>query len=179
MAWNQRGRGKTIWKLLVKVTLEMFPIKIRQVNSTIPEQKSRLKHDWSYAFRTRFFFFFFFSYLSYTWGLINIKMLSQQYKNLYLAKAEFPLRRKTISSRLISLYPQWTISCHVTAFLYWISPGLHLLNTNTESWHLLQNILLGMTCWKRNQNVSRHLAACQLPQLVKCGSSVFPGIYKD
>ena len=80
------------------------------------------------------------------------------------------------------LYPyirSWTISCHVMAFLYWISPGLHLLNTNTERWHQLQNKLLGMTCWKRNQNVSRHLAACQLPQLEQCGSSVFPGIYKD
>ena len=52
VAWNQRGRTNTIQKLLVptspqlqwdlplahkKVTLEMFPIKIRQVNSTIPE----------------------------------------------------------------------------------------------------------------------------------------------
>ena len=58
-------------------------------------------------------------------------------------------------------------------FLYWISPGLHLLNTNTERWHQLQYKLLGMTCWKRNQNVSRHLAACQLPQLEQCGS---PGV---
>ena len=42
---------------------------------------------------------------------------------------------------------------------------LHLFNTNMERWHQLQNKLLGMTYWKRNQNVSCHLAACQLPQL--------------
>ena len=80
------------------------------------------------------------------------------------------------------LYPyirSGIIICHVTAFLYWISPRLHLFNTNKERWHQLQNKLLGMTCWKRNQNVSRHLAACQLPQLEHSGSSVFPGIYKD
>ena len=61
------------------------------------------------------------------------------------------------------------------AFLYWISPGLHLLNTNTERWHQLQNKLLGMTCWKRNQNVSRHLAACQLPQLDSVEVQCFKG----
>ena len=80
------------------------------------------------------------------------------------------------------LYPyirSGTISCHVTAFLYWISPRLHLYNTNMGCGHQLQNKLLGMTRWKRNPNVSRHLAACQLPQLEQCGSSVFPGIYKD
>ena len=60
VAWNQRGRGKTIWKLLVKVTLEMFPIKIRQVNSTIPEQKSRLKTRLIICFQNKIFFFFFF-----------------------------------------------------------------------------------------------------------------------
>ena len=80
---------------------------------------------------------------------------------------------------LYSYIRSGTISCHVTAFSYWISPGLHLLNTNMERWHQLQNKLLGMTCWKRNQNVSRHLAAFQLPQLEQCGSSVFSGIYKD
>ena len=56
------------------------------------------------------------------------------------------------------LYPyirSGTISCHVTAFLYWKSPRLHLFNTNTERWHQLQNKLLGMTCWKWNQNGSR------------------------
>ena len=178
MAWNQRGRGKTIWKLLVKVTLEMFPIKIRQVNSTIPEQKSRLKHDWSYAFRTRFFFFFFHTcHIPGAWSISkccpnSIRISSWLRRNFHCGERRshrvlYPYIRS-------GLFPaMWRL------FLYWISPGLHLLNTNTESWHLLQNILLGMTCWKRNQNVSSHLAACQLPQLVKCGSSVFPGIYKD
>ena len=67
------------------------------------------------------------------------------------------------------LYPyirSGTISCHVTDFFYIESvPGCIFFNTNTERWHQLQNKLLGMmTCWKRNQNVSHHLAACQLPQ---------------
>ena len=64
------------------------------------------------------------------------------------------LRRKTISSRLIdlSLYPHrdYFLPCD-GFFSYWISPRLHLFNTNTERWHQLQNKLLGITCWKRNQ----------------------------
>ena len=67
---------------------------------------------------------------------------------------------RSILISAVGLFPaMWRL------FFYWISPRLHLFNTNTERWHQLQNKLLGMTYWKRNQNVSRHLAACQLPQL--------------
>ena len=163
----------------MKVTLEMFPIKIRQVNSTIPEQKSRLKTRLIICFQNNIFFFFFFHtcHIPGAWSISeccpnSIRISSWLRRNFHCGERRshrvlYPYIRS-------GLFPaMWRL------FLYWISPGLHLLNTNTESWHLLQNILLGMTCWKRNQNVSRHLAACQLPQLVKCGSSVFPGIYKD
>ena len=36
-----------------------------------------------------------------------------------------------------------------------------------------------MTCWKRNQNISRHLATCQLKLLEQCGSAVYHRVHKD
>ena len=161
----------------LKATSESYSGNVSNQDTTSKQHHSRTeittKTRLIICFQNKIFFFFF-----HTCHIPGAWSISKCCPNS-IRISSWLRRRKTISSRLISLYPQWTISCHVTAFLYWISPGLHLLNTNTESWHLLQNILLGMTCWKRNQNVSRYLAACQLPQLVKCGSSVFPGIYKD
>ena len=160
----------------------MFPIKIRQVNSTIPEKKARLKTWLIICFQNKFnSFFFLFSVFIHVipgaWSISKCCPNSIRISSWLRWNSHCGERR----SHCV-LYPyirSGTISCHVTAFLYWISPRLHLLNTNTERWHQLPNKLLGMTCWKRNQNVSRHLAACQLPQLEQCGSSVFPGIYKD
>ena len=41
------------------------------------------------------------------------------------------------------LYPQWDHFLPCGGFLlYWISPRLHIFNTNTERWHQLQNKLL-------------------------------------
>ena len=73
-------------------------------------------------------------------------MLSHSIRISSWLRRNFPaLRRKTISSRLIdlSLYPHrdYFLPCD-GFFLYWISPRLHLFNTNTERWHQLQNKLL-------------------------------------
>ena len=71
--------------------------------------------------------------------------------------------------RLIStvgLFPAiWRLS------LYWISTRLHF-STQTRSAGISSKInCCGMTCWKRNQNVSRHLAACQFFNSMSPGSS--------
>ena len=111
VAWNQRGRGRGPGENNLKATSESYSGNVSNQDTTSKQHHSRTEITTKntidhICFQNKIFFFFFFH-------------------------TEFPLRRKTISSRLISLYPQWTISCHVTAFLYWISPGLHLLNTNT------------------------------------------------
>ena len=48
------------------------------------------------------------------------------------------------------------ISRHMTAFLYWISPRLHLFNKNTSGEISSKINCCEVTCWKQNQNVSRH-----------------------
>ena len=178
--WHEiKGAGKKN----LKATNESYSGNVSNQDTTSKQHHSRTeittKNTIDHMLSEQDFFFFFFHtcHIPGAWSISeccpnSIRISSWLRRNFHCGE-----RR---SHRV--LYPyirSGLIPAMWRLFLYWISPGLHLLNTNTESWHLLQNILLGMTCWKRNQNVSRHLAACQLPQLVKCGSSVFPGIYKD
>ena len=164
----------------------MFPIKIRQVhvNSTIPKYESQLKTWLIICFQNKFIFFFFSFHTCHTWGLINIKMLSHSIRiSSWLRRNSPALRRKTISSRLIdlSLYQHRDYFLPCDGFFYIESAPGYIFSTQTRSADISSKINCWewLVQWKRNQNVSRHLAACQLPQSEQCGSSVFPGIYKD
>ena len=69
-----------------------------------------------------------------------------QYKNLLLAKAEFPLRRKTISSRLIdlSLYPHSDYFLPCDGFFYIESVPGCIFSTQTRSADISSKI----NCWE-------------------------------
>ena len=98
----------------------------------------------------------------HTWDLINIKMLSRQYKRL--VGYGIPIAWK--DDLFSVLYPQWDYFLPYGGFvLYWISTRLHLLNTNTERWHQLQNKLLWNDSLKAKPKCqpslgSMSLAAC-------------------
>ena len=70
----------------LKATSESYSGNVSNQDTTSKQHHSRTeittKNTIDQMLSEQDFFFFFFSYLSYTWGLINIKMLSQQYKNL-------------------------------------------------------------------------------------------------
>ena len=83
--------------------------------------------------------------------------------------------------------PSWMRNSHCGIFISRHMTAFFILNQSQAASFTQTRALTSapkiksceMTCWKRNQNISRQLAACQLKLLEQCGRSVYPRIHRD